>query len=288
MDLVRTLYELGFSRVMVLDGHACGIDEPTLLLALWTYEAETEPATQEAWIHPYYRVSHRVYQAARAFVEATQAAGLPVCLRDDVRFKPIMARLPGFTQGRNTLSYIEGAGSRFYVKAFSVDETMTPTLELEEEPHSLHCGDCHRCQEACPTGAISDDGFHVERCIRYWMMPGKPVPVDIRSAMGNRLIGCDTCQRCCPHNSTPAAPAAEPVPLMRLLTEHKAVAEELKGKIGANLTLPNRLLAQACMIAGCSGREDLLPALDALGEHPSEAVREYARWAGEKIRNTCK
>lgn len=285
MDLVQRLKALGFAKVLVLDGHECGENMPTLLLALWTYEMEAQPAREEAWIHPYYRISHRAYQAARSFVEECKAGGIDAQLRDDIRLKPIFARLPGFSQGRNTLSYIEGAGSRFYAKTFTVDVALAPTHHLEVENHALHCGECRNCMAACPNHAIDEDGFHIERCIRYWMMPGKPVPEDVRSAMGNRLIGCDECQRCCPHNAAPQAEAGENVPLLRLLTEHKAVAEELKSQIGVNLTLPNRLLAQGCMIAGNSGRAELLPVLESLGEHPSEAVRVHAQWAVEKIKN---
>lgn len=283
MDMLARLMELGFARTIVLDGPSCGVAEKTLILALWVYEMEAEPSQEEAWIHPYYRISHHAYQAARRFVEECVAIGLPVALRDDVRLKPIFARLPGFSQGRNTLSYIEGVGSRFYVKTFSVDMAMEPTAELESENHALHCGECHRCTEACPTGAIADDGFHVDRCIRYWMLSGKAAPEEVRSAMGNRFIGCDECQRCCPHNHQSTAQAGETVPLLRLLTEPKVMSEELKNVIGVNLTLPNRLLAQSCLIAGNSGRKDLLPVLENLKEHPSEAVRTHAEWAAENI-----
>ena len=284
MELVQRLKELGFARVLVLDGQECGTDAPTLLMALWTYDMEANPAKDEAWIHPYYRISHRAYQAARSFVQECTAVGMEVALRDDIRLKPIFARLPGFSQGRNTLSYIEGVGSRFYVKAFAVQQRMESTHHLEEENHGLHCGDCRNCMAACPNQAIDEDGFHMERCIRYWMMPGKAVPEEVRAAMGNRLIGCDECQRCCPHNAVPQAAVGETVPLTRLLTEYKVMAEELKSVIGVNLTLPNRLLAQGCMIAGNSGRMDLLPALESLREHPSEAVRVHAQWAAENIR----
>lgn len=284
MDIVARLKELGFARVIVLEGPGVGIPEKTLLLALWAYEAEKQPAAEEAWIHPYYPASHRTYTAARAIVAEAQTAGVHLVQREDIRLKPIMARLPGFSQGRNTLSYVEGLGSRFHVKTFTLDAPMEPTLQ-PEEPHGLHCGSCRRCMEACPNHAIDEEGFHMERCIRYWMLPGKPVPQEVRGAMGNRLIGCDECQRFCPHNPQPMGEAGESMPLLRLLEENKAMAEALRPVIGANLTLPNRLLAQSCLIAGNSGREELLPVLDELAEHPSEAVREHARWACERIRN---
>lgn len=279
MDVLEQLKTAGFSHVMVLEGAACGVQEATVILALWCYEAEEMPPRQEAWVHPYYPVSHRAYKAAKAVAAQAREAGLVLEIRDDIRLKPIFARIPGLTQGRNTLSYLEGVGSRFYAKTFTLNQFLPPTVVLEASAHGLHCGECTRCMQACPTGAITKDGFIVERCLRYWMMLGKPTPAELRQAMGNRLIGCDECQRCCPHNPKPRARAGETVELRRLLKETKAVAGELKDVIGANLTLPNRLLAQACLIAGNSHREELLPELLPLTKHPSAVVSDHAAWA---------
>lgn len=283
MDVVSRLKEAGFAHVMVLNGAECGADAQTLVLALWTYQAEKNVSQEEAWVHPYYPASHRAYKAAHLFAEEATAAGLLTCVRDDIRLKPIFARLPGLSQGRNTLSYLEGEGSRFHAKLFAVDAPLVPTVHLADVPHSRHCAGCSRCMEACPTGAITPDGFVMEKCLRYWMLSGKAIPVEMRSPMGNRLIGCDACQRCCPHNPPADGIAGQPVTLLRLLTEPKQMAAELRDVIGANLTLPNRLLAQACLLAGNSGRTELLPTLEKLAEHPSPVVREHAAWAAEQL-----
>lgn len=288
MDVISRLNEAGFAHVMILDGAACGADAKALVLALWTYQAEKDVPRAEAWVHPYYPASHRAYKAAQQFAWEATAAGLPTCVRDDILLKPIFARLPGLSQGRNTLSYLAGEGSRFHAKLFAVDAPLPPTVRLEAAAHDRHCDGCTRCMEACPTGAITPDGFIRERCLRNWMLSGKAVPEDLRCAMGNRLIGCDTCQRCCPHNPPATGEAGLPAPLLRLLTEPKAMAAELRDVIGANLTLPNRLLSQACLLAGNSGRKDLLPALAGLREHPSPVVREHAAWAAERLLNAEK
>ena len=278
--LVNRLLEAGFDRVVVLCGADCGYPEHgSVVIALWSYEAEARPAEDEAWIHPYYDASQRAYLAARAVVQATEG----VQLRDDIRIKPIFARLPGFSQGHNTLSYAEGCGSRFHVQIMATAEPLPPTHTLEDAPHPLHCGECRRCVEACPTGAIREDGFHRERCLRNWMMSGKPVPLEAR-AMGNRLIGCDDCQRCCPKNPEPMGEPRAPV-LLRNLLEHPGDAcAELRERIGANLSIPNRVLSQACLIAGSTGRKDLSPLLEVLTNHPSETVREHASWALKQMK----
>lgn len=279
--LVNKLEEAGFRRVIVLDGEGCGYPEyGSVVIALWGYEAEACPPQGEAWIHPYYIASQKAYLAARRIAEEMNG----VSLRDDIRVKPIFARLPGFSQGHNTLSYVEGLGSRFHVQVLATEEKLQSTDTLEGEAHPLHCGECYRCLDACPTGAISEHGFRRERCLRNWMMSGKPVPLEAR-AMGNRLIGCDDCQRCCPKNPEPAGEPQEPVPLKELLTNTGEACEKLKARIGANLSIPNRVLGQACLMAGSTGREELIPALEALAEHPSQTVQEHAAWALEQIKN---
>ena len=285
MDVMAALKEAGFHRVIPVDARQVdGLDHGTLLLALWFYRAEREPDMTGAWIHPYYFASQQAYMAASRVVREAQSAGVGVTLRDKVRVKPVFARLPGFTQGRNTLSYAEGMGSRFHVQMLLLEDALPETIPLEEAPHALHCGDCRACMAACPNQAIDEAGFHRERCIRNWMMSGKPIPEDVRRAMGSRLIGCDECQRCCPHNPPPEGEQAPSLPLEKLLREPKAAAEALRSLIGANLTIPNRVLSQACVMAGSTGDASLLPLLAGLAEHPSPTVREHAAWAHRVIR----
>ncbi len=283
MDIVAELQSCGFDRVMVLDGTQCGYPEiGVIVLAFWPYEAERDPAEGGAWIHPYYFASQRAYEAAAAF--AKQHADEGVVLRDDIRVKPIFARLPGFTQGRNTLSYTEEYGSRFHVQILAAPAGIPVTHQLSSEKHDLHCGGCQRCVDACPTNALEGGIFHRERCLRNWQMSGQPVPDEIRAQMGNRLIGCDVCQRVCPHNPQPTGEMLPSVPLASLLCAPKETAAVLRSQIGVNLSIPNRVLAQACLLAGCSGDVKLLTVLEPLSDHPSPAVSEHAKWAMEQLK----
>jgi len=278
MDVVQHLLDQGFHQVMVLDGHDCGIDEPTLLLAIMTYEAEETPLPGSAWIHPYYYASQRAYRIAHDLSVNPEAEPLGLRLRDEIRVKPIFARMPMLTQGRNTISYLPDVGSRFHVQIFTLDVALEPNITLLPEAKATHCGNCTRCMEACPTHAIDQDGFHRELCLRNWQLSGKPVPEALRHHMGSRLIGCDTCQRCCPHNPKPTG-CSPTLPLASLITGIKEKSAMLKELIGANLALPNRVLSQAVILAGCSDDVSLLHALEPLRKHPSPVVAEHAEWA---------
>lgn len=281
MNVIDCLSEAGFAQVIVLDGVDCGESAScSVLLALMPYTAAKRPS-EGAWIHPYYDVSQQAYMAAVAIARETEGA----TLRDDIRVKPIFARLPAFTQGRNTLSYTKEYGSRFHVQILTVTPPIPATDHLTEEPHGLHCGDCHACEAACPTNALEGGVFHRERCLRNWMFSGQIVPEAVREQMGNRLIGCDVCQLVCPHNAVPVTADASALSLQELLSSPKAAAQSLRSRIGANLAIPNRVLSQSCILAGCSGDKTLLPLVEALRNHPSPVVAEHAAWAAEKLNN---
>jgi epoxyqueuosine reductase len=75
-------------------------------------------------------------------------------------------------------------------------------LKLEtDEPIAGDCLGCNKCIQACPTGALRDDGqFDASRCISYLTIEHKDeIPADLTSKLGDRLFGCDECVLACPY-----------------------------------------------------------------------------------------
>lgn len=98
--------------------------------------------------------------------------------------------------GRNGLLIRPGKGSYCFLSS------ILTTLELPaDSPMPNRCGNCHRCEQACPTAALHNGCCDARKCISFWTIEAKsPIPQDIQQAQGNRLYGCDTCQEVCPWN----------------------------------------------------------------------------------------
>ena len=73
-----------------------------------------------------------------------------------------------------------------------------------DTPYSgVGCGECRRCMEACPTGAIvAPMTIDTSRCISCHTIEAEPsAEVDLHGW----IFGCDECQSCCPYNKKAAA-----------------------------------------------------------------------------------
>lgn len=111
------------------------------------------------------------------------------------RYWAVQAGL-GFT-GRNSQLIIPHRGSYFFL-----GEVLTTLSLPSSRPLSLHCGDCRRCVDACPMGAIGEDGvIDARRCISCQTIENRGILSDeVVNKMGKRVYGCDTCQEVCPYN----------------------------------------------------------------------------------------
>lgn len=90
--------------------------------------------------------------------------------------------------------------------SYCVLASILTTLELPlDAPHPNLCGNCHRCEQACPTGALNNGQCDARKCLSYWTIEAKtPTPPEIAVAAPERIYGCDICQEACPWNKRPS------------------------------------------------------------------------------------
>jgi epoxyqueuosine reductase len=100
--------------------------------------------------------------------------------------------------GKHTLLLNKNKGSYFFLAEIICD------LEFDyDNPIKDHCGTCRRCIEACPTDAISEEGYLMDgsKCISYLTIELKnDIPNEFAGKMANWMYGCDICQDVCPWN----------------------------------------------------------------------------------------
>lgn len=100
--------------------------------------------------------------------------------------------------GKNNLLINKQFGSWLYLAALLTTEE----LEYDRPYDENLCGNCRKCLDACPTGALtSANKLDARLCMSYLTIEYKGrIPTDLAKACGNRLFGCDTCQDVCPWN----------------------------------------------------------------------------------------
>ena len=101
--------------------------------------------------------------------------------------------------GKNNMLIVPGHGS--YV--FLAEILTTAPLPLGNSgPMKDLCGNCTRCLDACPTGALeSPRRLDASRCLSYLTIEheGNFDP-ETGERMGRCFLGCDVCQEVCPFN----------------------------------------------------------------------------------------
>jgi epoxyqueuosine reductase len=197
-------------------------------------------------------------------------------------------------QGKHTNLVSRADGSWLFLGAIYT------TLELEpsQAPHPVHCGSCSACLDACPTNAFpAPFRLDARRCISYLTIEHKgPIPEEFREAIGNRIYGCDDCLSVCPWNrfadtarrNQAFLPRAELVaPALGDLLglddagfRHVFAGSPIK-RIGRG-----RMVRNAAIAAGNSGRAELVPVLERLCGDEDPVVAEAASWAVGRLRAT--
>lgn len=125
--------------------------------------------------------------------------------------------------GKNSCLITDKFGSWVFLAEIITDlnlvcegnEKSTQKIQTPKNPHTNRffkaCGQCQRCKNACPTGAIIAPGvIDARKCISYLTIENKgkiPKKFAEKIKITQRIFGCDICQEVCPHNISRQKPA---------------------------------------------------------------------------------
>ncbi|MGM0501881.1 MAG: tRNA epoxyqueuosine(34) reductase QueG [Bacillota bacterium] len=164
-------------------------------------------------------------------------------------------------------------------------------LELEfDSPLEEKCGDCTKCLDACPTGALEEEYLlNAAKCLGQVTLTKGYLDEQERKDIGVRIWGCDTCQEVCPYNQEVTETAhpefcqdglgryPELVPLLKLTNQ------QFKDKFGdtvMNWRGKRPIKRNAAVVLGNLQKEAAVAALlQTLKEDPQAIVRGHAAWA---------
>lgn len=100
--------------------------------------------------------------------------------------------------GKNSNVISRSIGSWFFIATVITNFRFTASAVQTD-----HCGNCTRCIDACPTGAIIQDGvIDANKCISYLTIENKnEIDDSFSDSFDGWIFGCDICQEVCPWNA---------------------------------------------------------------------------------------
>ncbi len=193
--------------------------------------------------------------------------------------------------GKNTNLIHPRLGSFLFLGVALLDVDLPNTGVAERALPT--CGSCTKCIDACPTGALVRPGvLDARRCLSYLTIEHRgAIPEGLRSSLGDRVFGCDTCQDVCPWNRRSmaghegeSAPAIASLDLPDLLTLDVTAFRTRFRALPIWRATAAGLARNAAVVLGNLGDPAARPYLaEAAAHHRDGMVRDHARWALERL-----
>ncbi|RVT67780.1 tRNA epoxyqueuosine(34) reductase QueG [Niallia taxi] len=180
-------------------------------------------------------------------------------------------------------------GSYVYLGEMITNLPLSPDTPMEDQ-----CGECNKCIDACPTGALIQGGqLDAQRCIAFQTQTKGFLAEEFREKLGNRIYGCDTCQTICPKNKgmdfhnhiemEPDPEIAKPL-LVPLLTISNKEFKEKYGHISGSWR-GKKPIQRNAIIALAHFKEEsaVTDIIGVMKNDPRPVIRGTAAWALGKI-----
>lgn len=247
----------------------------------------------------YHRILREKLGRLAAWLQAERpAARVHVCVDTEPPVDRSVAERAGLGfYGKSTMLITREYGTWVFLGEILTDLELQP-----DEPWTGTCGQCTRCIDACPTGAlVAPYTLDSLRCLSYVTQMKGYIPEEYREPLGNMLFGCDICQDVCPYNRRPrlgrtASPELAALPqvggdagplLERVLGMSNAEFRAWFHPTAAGWRGKTVLQRNAVIALGNSGDARALPPLLAALRDPQRPLlRGTAAWALGKLGRT--
>lgn len=194
----------------------------------------------------------------------------------------------GFS-GKNCSIITPEFGSYVYLGELMTNIPFTPDSPVEDS-----CGDCRKCLDACPTGALVQGGqLNAQRCLSFLTQTKGFLEDEFRVELGNRVYGCDTCQQVCPKNkkmdfhlhpeTEPDPEAAKPKlkPMLRISNrEFKDTFGHMSGSWRGKKPIQRNAMIALAHFKDETAVDELIAVMN---EDPRPVIRGTAAWTLGKI-----
>lgn len=176
------------------------VDYPTMVVVGLAYPMRIMKHTKTHLVPSFYTFGSDYHKVLKTRIEHALEGvsfkyeiGVDNHLHDE-RLAATLAGIGYF--GKNQLIINKDFGTYIFLGIAFLDVQVEHELLL---PILDDCGSCRKCISACPTKALSDDGFQIDLCMSQFNQ-SKKVLTDLEIQQNVSLFGCDICQMVCPKN----------------------------------------------------------------------------------------
>ena len=247
-------------------------DSGSVLVLFSAYRPAQIAGGDRIYVSAYYIASNRAYENAGLLAEKLNGMGIAAKRDSSLPAKKI-ALLTGGCIGKNGFYYHPELGSLVHIQTIAL---AAPYEGEAAEPKI--CADCGRCAQACPAGAITEEGVDYTRCVRNHM--NGRIPDDLKPFV-YQLYGCEKCQTACPKNTVLGGDGCS---FDLKETVQGLSLPEIQKLAGKNMARFMRTVNQSILIAANAGNTAVRQSVEALSgdQRFEDACRYYREKTGKK------
>ncbi|QWB99553.1 hypothetical protein KHQ88_05140 [Mycoplasmatota bacterium] len=200
-DLVRIIQTKEYIKVAKsLNKHIPSVDYPTMVVLGFAYPKRIIKHSDTHLIPSFYTFGKDYHLVMKEKIQKI-CDNLNIAYDYGVDNHPLDERLAaqisgiGFL-GKNQLIINKDFGSYMFLAMVLLDTSIEHEIKFQIDDD---CGDCRKCIVACPSHALTDQGYIQDKCISHYNQTKKALS---KEEIENNylLFGCDICQLVCPKN----------------------------------------------------------------------------------------